>query len=107
MSSTGGRNRKRHRRSKSTTQAKTQVPVKPEVATPAAEVPEALKASEAQVAHSFLDAAGVAKGENLAERIMWVAHRWLDSCAHSEGCQCRQCIASRRVLLFDHARQFL
>ena len=73
----------------------------------AAEAPEAPKASEAKVAHSFLDAAGVGAGETLAERIMWVAHRWIDSCGHSEGCQCRQCIASRRVLLFDHARKFL
>lgn len=49
-------------------------------------------------AHYLLDCAGAPEGVGLTGRILAIAERWLVSAHHQDGCQCRQCLASRKLI---------
>lgn len=56
--------------------------------------------------HRLLNVAGVPLMEDLGERIVWVAKRWLGLVTHSGGCQCIQCVASRKIIYEDNAHDY-
>lgn len=65
--------------------------------------PSAMAASVQDVdwAHRLLAAGGVPADDRLAHRIAWVADRWLGLAhanEHTDGCQCKQCKSSNRIL---------
>lgn len=58
-----------------------------------------------EAAHHLLDAVGVPHDISLAQRLLWVAKRWLSMCHHPDGCVCTQCFSSRKIVFAHHALQ--